>query len=488
MEDHGIRAEARPRQAWKVSDKQRDYGQGEAKPSAWLSVRVLLMLAILLGIVFSLLIPPQKSPDEGDHLRRAYLLSQGQFFLYTEPCAGEGGFCQKGRSMSGGPIDTGLLAYLQAYDPAVARKDTEQRRLSAGALRWTGEEAFALSPGTGYYFPFVYFPQAMSLGLAKAMGLGLDLSYRLVRISNLIFGVAILALAFFIWKPPVFVMALLLLPMSLFQAMSASIDLSATAIAILAISCYQRIHELKSRAPLFLFVLLCVSLFLAITARAHLGPMLLLAFVAAWWLQKRLPWVIAFLAVVAVGGWMATVIPMTVDFRVLRAASTGEVALYYLSEPVQLIQVFTNTLGDPVRLKQYTTTALGVFFDVFLNEDVYRLLLALLIALAAVSLPSMAQLRGSLVARGGLLVCAGGSAFLAFLAMLLTWTPHPAQVIEGVQGRYFLVSVILLGVACLSWFDAKPVFRRLQIGLIFCLLCLSLHASVDTLVKAFLIG
>ena len=31
--------------------------------------------------------------------------------------------------------------------------------------------------------------------------------------------------------------------------------------------------------------------------------------------------------------------------------------------------------------------------------------------------------------------------------MLVTWTPHPASVVKGVQGRYFVVPAILLGYA-----------------------------------------
>ena len=36
------------------------------------------------------------------------------------------------------------------------------------------------------------------------------------------------------------------------------------------------------------------------------------------------------------------------------------------------------------------------------------------------------------------------SVCLIFLALLLTWTPHPTSLVQGVQGRYFVVPMILL--------------------------------------------
>jgi uncharacterized membrane protein len=34
---------------------------------------------------------------------------------------------------------------------------------------------------------------------------------------------------------------------------------------------------------------------------------------------------------------------------------------------------------------------------------------------------------------------------LIFLSQLVTWTAHPASLIEGVQGRYFVMPMVLLG-------------------------------------------
>lgn len=77
----------------------------------------LLFVAFVLGCMLALIIPPLKSADELDHVKRAYFLSQGQVLLHTQSCTGESAVCRKGRSMSGGMIDVGLLDYLRLNDP-----------------------------------------------------------------------------------------------------------------------------------------------------------------------------------------------------------------------------------------------------------------------------------------------------------------------------------------------------------------------------------
>jgi uncharacterized membrane protein len=41
----------------------------------------------------------------------------------------------------------------------------------------------------------------------------------------------------------------------------------------------------------------------------------------------------------------------------------------------------------------------------------------------------------------------GVSAILVFVAMLTTWTPAEASIIEGVQGRYFTVPALMVAYA-----------------------------------------
>jgi hypothetical protein len=50
-----------------------------------------------------------------------------------------------------------------------------------------------------------------------------------------------------------------------------------------------------------------------------------------------------------------------------------------------------------------------------------------------------------------LALCALASCLLAFMLMLVTWSPFPADLIEGVQGRYFIAPALVLAYAAGAW-------------------------------------
>lgn len=141
------------------------------KKIAFLAAVVLVLFCFFL----TALIPPLQSPDERDHLKRAYFLSQGQIFLATQP-----------HKLSGGPMDSGLQNYLTfsekyPFHPDV--KVTEQDIVLARAIPWSHQTIYAEAPGTGYYFPALYAPQAMGLSAGRWLGFSVDRSYMLSRLS-----------------------------------------------------------------------------------------------------------------------------------------------------------------------------------------------------------------------------------------------------------------------------------------------------------------
>lgn len=134
-----------------------------------------VVLLLFLGCYFlSTVIPPLKSPDEHDHIERAYLLGKGVFVLN-----------QPERQSSGRDVDTGLLKYLNSYLP-FQNKMSAEAVSTASDIRWSGQRIFDPSPGTGYYFPAIYLPQTLGLLVGEWLDLTVDQSYRLSRASALI--------------------------------------------------------------------------------------------------------------------------------------------------------------------------------------------------------------------------------------------------------------------------------------------------------------
>lgn len=450
--------------------------------------RWVAAITLLLGGLLSIVVPPEKSPDEAAHLVRAYLLLKGNIFLQTQPCVGENALCHRNRTMSGGFVDKGLLDYLERFNPNQRRKESELDVQSAKGVRWKNEEVFTHAPGTGYYFPLIYLPQAVALGIGKLSGLTVQQSYYLARTLVMVSGALVLTLAFYIFWPQPVVLALLLLPMSLFQMASASIDFLCNALAVLIMACFLRVVDLKDRSSAGLFWLMAISLFLLGSARAHLASMALLMLAGAFLSRKRAPWLAVSVTVVAILAWMAVSVPNTVDFRIAREATTGEVVAYYLSSPVQLFKVLFHTLSDRGLMGSYLYSFFGVFFDQVLSPHAYACQAVLLTLLTIFCLASPRQLSGNLMARAVLVVTGGAGAMLAMLAMLFTWSPHPASVVQGVQGRYFLVPVMLFLLGFCSWTPAvNEGWQRLRFFLLYALGSASLFISVHRLLQIYYI-
>lgn len=451
-----------------------------------MAFRWVLAITLLLGGVLSAIIPPGKSPDEADHMVRAYLLSQGHVFLKTERCQGENALCHNGSTMSGGPVDQGLLEYFRLHDPYRRHKESMLDLQAGRVIPWRGQEVFFHAPGTGYYFPLVYLPQATALTIGKTLGLTVENSYYLARAFAMTSGVLVLTLAFYIFWPQPAVLALLLVPMSLFQTASASIDFLCNALAVLVIACFLRIATLRKEVPNSLFWMMALAVFLLGTARAHLASMVLLMAVAAWPTRRIQPWAAAATATVAILAWMALAIPATIDFRIPREMGTGQVVAYYLGAPLQLVRVLAHTITDGNMLNSYVASFLGVFFDQPLTHRTYAWLAGLV---ALVILPCLASPRRVLqaaLARSALVLTGVAGTLLAFLAMLLTWTPHPATLVQGVQGRYLLVPAMLLLLALCSWEPAvQPWRQRLRWALLYVLGAVSMVVSVHRLLYAY---
>ncbi|MCA0242585.1 MAG: DUF2142 domain-containing protein [Proteobacteria bacterium] len=423
---------------------------GAAAASRW-----LLLLIVLASLLLSALVPPLQSPDELDHLKRAYVLSRGHLLLQTPP----------GGSASGGAVDTGLLAYLDAYWALPFKpqqKVTPALLERTRAMQWSGEKRFDTAPGTGYYLPLAYLPQAVALAVGRHAGLSIDVSYRAARLLSLLTVLALAGLAMRLFPMPPVVIGLLALPMTLFQLSSATLDAVTYALTLLALACY--LHAARARAATRPGVLVAfsVAVFIVITCRVHLFPLLLL-FAALWRMTGRRAVLWAGLAVGAAGlAWTAWALHSTVDTRVVVGAPPRTVLLYYLTNPAALPAVISDTVA--AYWHAYVETFIGRlgWLDAAFDLEQRAWLGGGLLLLAAASIgPFWRWRRPEIGWRLLLLACSAASVLLIFVALLVAWNPHPARFIDGVQGRYFWAPVLM---ACLALAPSAEASGRLHRG------------------------
>jgi len=422
-----------------------------------------VMLCIVLALVGSRM-QPMQSPDENQHVARAWLLADGQWRLQAP--AGQ---------MSGGAIDANLNAYilgmLRGWAGEPELRTPPARIAELRALRWRddGLREFAQIPGTGYYLPLVYAPQALGLTLGSLLGWTIDDSYRLARLLAQMSTAALLVAAWLLarpWRPPALALGLLALPMSLFQFAAPTIDGITTGLAMVALALSWR-HTLSGeRLGAATIAALATALALLVTTRLHALPMLALPLLLAWRLRQPSLAMLAAGLLALAAAWTAWAAAGTVDTRVVRELSAGAIVRHHLTAPWEFAAVVGRTLAAPAWREFMGSSFVGVlgWLDTPLPPGAYRALgLGLLgLAIGGAAGASLAMPHGPmrairLLGVGMALV----SALIVFAALLAAWTPHPATIIQGMQGRYLLLPALLASCALLPALPAPAMGRRL---------------------------
>lgn len=437
-----------------------------------------LILAILsIGYFFlSSVIPPLMSPDEPNHIERAYLLEKGVVVLD-----------RKEGNSSGGYIDTGLLDYLGYYNPFQKKLQPEMIH-KAEKINWSGNRVYAELPGTGYYFPAAYTPQALGLMLGESIGLNIDHSYRLARLFALMAIILILYLSFRLFSPNGIVLAILALPMTIFQMASASLDGICIAITVLAISAFMRISKDKNATSDSIQYVLALSIAILVTSRPNTLPMLLLLGASIFYIKNKKSIFLFILTTLFIGIWTLLSLKTTVDLRVTLGHSSSSIIYYYITHPFDFINVVGNTLSNEQNRSFYFKSFIGIlgWLDITLSDKYYKIISILFSIIVLLSV-SLKNINNTWKPRFLLFITSVATLLLVFFAMLVTWTPHPAHQILGVQGRYFLIPAILFGYAISNNINFSNNIRtkEIQFLLLFFLLLLFILRCISLLIVIF---
>lgn len=407
----------------------------------WAAGFAIVLFCLCFAI--SQLIPPFQSPDEDVHVKRAYLLSHGQVWLSTPA-----------NSPTGGLIDQGLLQLMSQFDglPFHAEKKLSANELyEASQVRWKGEYTFHPTSAISHYFPFLYAPQALGLRIGELLKISVLQSYQLAKLFALLAACTLIYWALFIYPFSLAVLGLFVLPMSLFQIGSASLDGIAHAMSLFVIALYLKISGQSSAAQsstAWQGALLAVCIALLTSSRMQLLPLILLLWSCSRQTgQKKYLYYAAAVGIFTIT-WILFSITTVIDTKVTTSLTPTQAIAFYLAHPITGIQVLFSTLTNLAILKSYATGFIGVlgWLDASLPKIQYGVLGTLLALLIALNLTWRVQGLSKHHQRV-LLLCALGSMGIVFAALLIQWTPHPATVILGVQGRYFFVPALLICVA-----------------------------------------
>lgn len=429
-----------------------------------------IWLILFVVLMSTQLVPPFQSPDEFDHIKRAYALSQGRIFMVTP----------EGQS-TGTEIDSGLNAFMGIYNKLPFKYENKLSITDvtqADSIKWTNHEQFNAAPGVNYYFPLMYTPQAVGLFIGKALDLSVSNSYYLARYCCIATIFVLMIYAYSLFPINALSFVLLFLPMTLFQLSSASMDGVVIALSLVALSCFMRIllnqkSEIRSNK---LFYIMLISISMIVMCRFNLVLMFALPFYVAFKEKNRNQFFMTSLFILLVFLWIVHGMITTVDRRVSLGMSTGAVIINYITHPVDLISVLFRTLSSGEKLAYYWSSLIGILGWLDHRIPAYGfMLISIVFLLTLIFSVRYSEFKSNSLVRVILVAISLGSVLLTFLILLVTWNGYPAKMIEGIQGRYFLIPLMVLAYAI------SPISIALKRGTVLSILILG-SAAISVVV------
>ena len=384
-------------------------------------MRSFLIVGIVAGLLYAVLTPPFQVPDEVGHYWRATAIAEGQILPAATP---EGTFAEI-------PEGARTLVFIFFRDIAYKPDTITYAQYRTGwELKPKDERVRVKIPGA--YTAVAYAPQALAAVTGRLTGLHPFFTFYLGRLLNLLAFLGMTGAAVRVTpRLKSFFAAAALLPMPLFLAGSWSPDAMTIASSYLLLAMILRgvtsARDAWSAAAMGFIAGLCKPAYYLIA---------LLALPVAW--KKRA----AAVAIVA-----ATLAGAALSLG--HAARAQEPAALHIdarqqlrgiaAEPVQFGRVAANEYTRYEYLEQMIGR-LGMLEIPLPRWLIATVLVILLLAMITAGGEMSPALRVSA------LVILLGSLMGILLASYLTWTPIGGDTVEGIQGRYFLPLLPLVGV------------------------------------------
>ena len=184
----------------------------------------------------------------------------------------------------------------------------------------------------------------------------------------------------------------------------------------------------------------------AVTSRPYLLPLLMFVLYACFFIKKKVNFLFFLVSTLAILIWLAYAATLTSEVVTITGASSKSVLLYYIENPQKLFSVFLATISDNSKFYRYSFLGILGWLDTQFSVEIYNRL-SIIIATIGLCSISIKNIMNEWFPRVLVIIAAFVSISLIFFSLLLCWTPHPATIIQGVQGRYFLIPMIMIAYA-----------------------------------------
>lgn len=427
--------------------------------------KVFLVIGLIFGLLFICLTPPFMAPDEWTHFDRSYLTSEGR--LKAEK------FSYQSASVVGAKLPEGVgiveelaelnlpyssrnvgrLLSLQTY---LHDKYLEKRKFSKHTILslfrmplhrrvpFLARQLLIPFPNTAVYLPHLYLPQAAGIALGRLLGLPMIALMYAGRLFNLLMWLCLIYLA--IRAAPTLkwlFMLYALAPTSLFQSSSLSADSLTNGLSILLIAVFMKYafdpEEDKARLTVIIPLALIVAvskLYFALIFLYLLIPVERVGNRRKYWSMFFL---LTLLTVFSVLLWRSYANGIFIPFK--PGVSPPGQLRYIFHNPFNYLSVLWSTsVKDGTYFVKTFVGSLGHYRHILPG---WLTILQIAMLLLVVSADTREDIRISHKDKIVLFIVFSLGVLWGFTSMYLCWTPVGADVVEGVQGRYFIPVALL---------------------------------------------
>lgn len=408
---------------------------------------IVFTVVVIVGFIYNLVFPVYSVPDEDQHLYKSYYISNSLLFvdnldegskINMRSCDADAGL--RTTNINRGYYDS-YYSYLKT--PFVSESDTEIV-IKNGARGKSSQ-------------PYLYVISALGITIGRLLKLNTVYSFMFGRILNLLLYA--LVLRYCLKKIPLGKSKLIIwamLPMALHQIMSYNYDCSIFILSMLVITMSLYISHTTEKISILDWVILVGSALLLAPVKSYAYiAIVAVAFLCINKIKKKDKKSLFAGGALIIGLIMIFVIPKIVSAfqdteEVVSTSSTyivpwtgtpGYTIGYLVSHVTDAIYVLYDTVV--VNAGYYLSTCIGSSLG-WLEIKVSDFIIAMFFMLIVVTVVSESEtIILSNKARIYLRLLAIFSMFVPILGMWISWTPLSSSIILGVQGRYFLIPVLL---------------------------------------------
>lgn len=395
--------------------------------------KLFLTLMIPIGMMYLIFLIPHFVPDEAEHIYRAYNISQGNIIMDFDVQ----------RDIV--PEDMKNIEYIKNY------YDLKDYINSTSDYNNTTEVINVFNT----YSPTVYLVQSIAFFIGKIFSLNIMIAIYLARILNFLL---FLVLGYYTIKiipmGKLVTMVYLFNPMMIHQAVSVSADVFINAFALIFIAYFMKLrfkeNEITRKEKILFFVFAFGICFTKHVYMPLIFMSVALLFTKGFKNKRNKGFIIStiIIMVVIAGAWFIFGSQYRDDRQIIKDmnVNSSEQVKYIISNPVDYIKTVFKTMYE--RNSVYLNQFVGGHLGRLEIETGYISTVAYIVLLVISPFLEKSELELERKEKIWYTLIVIGIYFIILTGLYMGWTAIGKNIIEGVQGRYF-IPILIIPLLCL---------------------------------------